>query len=179
VGITKPIASIGDFMQNTATHQNTSLRFARTVRQSIDVEISNDQLTHETQVDLQFMSMLDSYRNTGGLARAQEVFTMFKSHHGADAVTLARWIVRREVISFDWQSKVWIPLFQFDRAHMALQPGLNFVLAALNPLFGAWEMATWFAKPNHCLQGRTPSESLGTDAHAVLNAACADRFIAA
>lgn len=166
-------------MHNTVTHQNTSLRFARTVRQSIEAEESNFRLTHEDQLDRQFMFMLDSYRNTGGLARAQEVFTMFKSHHGTDAVTLARWIVRREVISFDWQSKVWIPLFQFERAHMALQPGLNCVLSALNPLFGAWEMATWFAKPNPCLQGRTPSELLGTDAHAVLNAACSDRFIAA
>lgn len=166
-------------MQNTATHQTTLPRFAPTVRQPLDGSDSNEKLTQETQVDRQFMTMLDCYRNTGGLARAQEVFTMFKSHHGADAATLARWIVRREVISFDWQSKVWLPLFQFERASMALKPGLNSVLSALNPLFGAWEMATWFAKPNHCLEGRTPSESLENDAHAVLNAACSDRFIAA
>ncbi len=159
-------------------HQQTSRRFANTVNQSLEDVGDQQRLTQEIQIDRQFMEMLDSYRTTNGLARAQEVFTMYKFHHGTDVATLARWIVKREVISFDWQSKVWIPLFQFDRTDKSILPGMNLVLSVLNPFFGPWEMAIWFAQPNRCLQGRTPAEAMGSDPQGVLSAACMDRFIA-
>lgn len=166
-------------MPSIATHIRTSKPFARTVRQPIGGSQASEQLTNEVQVDRQFMALLDAYRNTGGLARAQEVFTMYRARHGADVATLARWIVRREVISFDWQSKVWIPLFQFERTTMTLQPGLNCILTVLNPIFHAEEMATWFAQPSRWLLDQAPADMLGTDADAVLKAACTDRFIGA
>lgn len=164
-------------MHDAAMHQNTPQRFTPTVRQPLEGNDTSLQLTHENQIDRQFMAMLDSYRATNGLARAQEVFTMYKSHHGNDVATLARWIVKREVVSFDWQSKVWVPLFQFDRSHMSILPSMNAVLSVLNPVFGHWEMALWFAQPNSSLLGRTPAEALDSDPHGVLNAACSDRFI--
>lgn len=165
-------------MQNVTVSRPVFSRCASTVRQSLGDETSNDRLVHENQVDRQFMDMLGSYRCNGGLARAQEVFTLFKSRHGADPATLARWIVRRSVISFDWQSKVWIPLFQFNRSNMTLHPGIIQVLAALNPVFGPWELANWFSQPNQWLNHCSPADTFSVDEPAVLRAACADRFIA-
>jgi hypothetical protein len=165
-------------MHNTPIHRQTSRPFASTANQSLEGLEEQQRLTQENQINRQFMAMLDSYRETNGLARAQEVFTMHSFHHGNDAASLARWIVKREVVSFDWQSKVWVPLFQFDRTTMSIVPGMNPVLSVLNPFFGPWEMALWFAEPNRSLQGRTPAAAMGSDPHGVLSAACMDRFIA-
>ena len=123
------------------------------------------------RVDHQFMGMLDSYRACGGLARVQEVFTIHKSKHGKNYACLARAIVNRELLSFDWQSHVWIPLFQFDRSNMTRLPGLAAVLETLNPDCTAWSLALWFAKPNDWLRDHSPASILGTDAGAVLAAA--------
>ena len=122
------------------------------------------------------MSMLESYRDSGGLARVHEVFTIHKSKHGSDFAHLARSIVKRELLSFDWQSNVWIPLFQFDRTSMTLQPGLAAVLEALNPDYTPWSLAMWFAKPNAWLHGHTPANTMRIDAAAVLAAARARHF---
>lgn len=130
-------------------------------------------------MDRLFMGMLDAYRSSGGLARAQEIFTVYRAQNGSDVATLARWIVKREVISFDWQSKVWLPLFQFNRVHMAPHAGLQPVLAILNPVFSPWEIALWFTQPNPWLEGCTPANSLETRTNAVLHAASADCLIAA
>jgi hypothetical protein len=173
-----PINPFGEVMHNTPQHQQTVHRFASTVSQSLEGLDEQQRLTQENQINRQFMEMLDSYRATSGLARAQEVFTMYKVHHGNDVATLARWIVKRDVVTFDWQSKVWVPLFQFDRTNMSILPGMNLVLSVLNPFLGPWEMAIWFAQPNRCLQGRTPAEAMRSDPHGVLSAACMDRFIA-
>lgn len=164
-------------MPNILMHRSVSPRYASTVSQALGDLTPNEQLTHENHIDRQFMAMLDSYRCSGGLARAQEVFTIFKSHHGTDAATLARWIVKRSVISFDWQSKVWIPLFQFNRIDMSLQPRIAPILSALNPVFTAWELATWFARPNQWLADSTPADMISVDMNAVLDAAYTDRFI--
>ena len=166
-------------MHNAAIHTRSSRQFAHTVRHPLEKSPACEQLANESRLDHQFMALLDAYRNTGGLARAHEVFTMYRSRHGADVETLARWIVRREVISFDWQSKVWVPLFQFDRTTMTLQPGLNCILTVLNPIHGPQEMAAWFAQPSRCLMEQAPVDVFGTDPHAVLKAACTDRVIAA
>jgi hypothetical protein len=165
-------------MHDAPIHQQTSPRFASTVSQSLEELEEQQRLTQENQINRQFMEMLDSYRATNGLARAQEVFTMYKFHHGNDVAMLARWIVKRDVVSFDWQSKVWVPLFQFDRSDMSILPGMKPILAVLNSFFAPWKMALWFAEPNRSLQGRTPAAAMGSDPHGVLSAACVDRFIA-
>ena len=70
-------------------------------------------------------------------------------------------------------------LFKFKGADMTLQTGIVEVLMALNPVFESWEMAYWFAQPNRWLEnGSKPADLIRTDAHAVLRAACSDRFIA-
>lgn len=132
----------------------------------------------EGRQDHQFVALLNSYRDSGGLARAPEVVALLNRRGGTDLPTLASWIVEREVICLEWQSQAWLPWFQFNRLDMTPQPGLGLVLAELSPVFDTWELASWFAQPNAWLGDRTPVDMLGLDLQAVLNASRADRFIA-
>lgn len=87
----------------------------------------------ETCPDFQFIALLEGYRCSGGLARGQEVFALAQRCQPNQVQRLANWIVNAEVICFDWQAKMWLPLFQFDSCDMTPQPGLDQVLAALRP----------------------------------------------
>jgi hypothetical protein len=128
------------------------------------------------ETDHAFIGMLESYRHSGGLARAQEVFTLFKSRSNLGVATLARWIARRSVLSLEWHADMWLPLFQFEPQRMAVKPALEPVLAALNPVFTPWELACWCAQPHRWLDGNSPADTLDADASRVLRAACADRL---
>jgi len=112
--------------------------------------------------DDQFVAMLNAYRGSGGL----------------DADTLANWIAEREVIGFEWQSRTWLPIFQFNRFDMTRPPALGQVLAELIPVYDPWKLANWFAQPNPWLADRVPADALEQDPSAVLEAVRADRFIA-
>lgn len=133
--------------------------------------------TQVDSADHQFIAMLDAFRDSGGLAPVQEVVTLFKRCNGSDLRTLAGLIADKKVISFEWASKVWLPLFQFNRVDMRPQVGLGPVLAQLTSVFNAWQLANWFAQPNPWLWDRTPATMLGLDLSAVLHAARADRFV--
>jgi hypothetical protein len=124
----------------------------------------------EDRADHQFVAMLDSYRDSGGLARLQEVGALFKHRCGCDLTLLASWIANKKVICFEWQSEMWLPLFQFNRFDMTLQPGLSLILAELSSDFDAWQLAHWFAQPNPWLGNRSPAAMLGPDQAAVLDA---------
>lgn len=124
--------------------------------------------------DYAFISMLDSYRSSGGLARAQEVFGLFKSRSVLSVATLAQWISGRRVLGLHWHDEVWLPLFQFELQCMNVKPTLEPVLTALNPVFTPWELARWCSQPHRWLDGDSPANSLDVDAPRVLRAACAD-----
>jgi len=128
--------------------------------------------------DRQFIEMLRGFRETGGLARGDEVAEMLHRATGHDVSLLARWIVTKEVLSFDWQGELWLPLFQFDLATMERRENVRRVIAELSPAFDAWHLSGWFAQPNSWLSGRAPVEALAHDLPAVLQAARADRFVA-
>lgn len=122
--------------------------------------------------------MLNSYRSTGGLARAEEVVDQFKCRFGPDVATLAGWIDERAVISFEWRSDIWLPWFQFSRFEMAPHAQLRPVIADLTAVHDPWEMCNWFARPNPWLADRLPVDMLVPDLAAVRHAARADRLIA-
>ena len=128
--------------------------------------------------DGQFVSMLNAYRGSGGLARDKELISSSRRRCGFDAGTLASWIAEREVIGFLWQSRTWLPLFQFNLPDMTLAPALGQVLAELTPVYDAWELANWFSQPNPWLADCVPAEALESDPFAVLQAARVCRFIA-
>lgn len=129
------------------------------------------------QTDRQFISLLDAYRSSGGLAPAQEVFGIFHRRGRTDVATLAGWIINRKVICFDWQSRMWLPLFQFGSLDMTPLPGLDQVLAELVPDHDALEVAQWFAQPNAWLANETPADRLATDLAAVLHAVRTGEFV--
>ena len=91
---------------------------------------------------------------------------------------LARWIVGREVISFDWQSTTMLPLFQFDLSSMTMRQSVTELLHELTEVFDDWDLALWFAQPNSWLDQQAPVALLNLDPKGVLDAARADRFIA-
>lgn len=124
----------------------------------------------------QFVTLLNAFRHSGGLARAQEVAARFKRQGVGDISPLAAWLVKREVVSIEWQSKLWLPLFQFHPVGMTLRAGLSNVLAELVGVYNDWEMASWFAQPNPWLADNTPADSLAVTADQVLEAARAERF---
>lgn len=165
-------------MQNVLVPKSVSSQDISVVRRVPDAAKCAHQCAQEGHADHQFVVMLDSYRCSGGLARAQEVVALFKRRCGSDLATLASWIVEREVICFEWQSQTWLPWFQFNRADMVPQPELGQVFAELTSVYDSWDLANWFVQPNPWLADRTPVDTLVSDLSAVLHAARADRLIA-
>lgn len=132
----------------------------------------------EVRGDNQFIAMLNAFRDSGGLSRAEDVVRRFPDAGGADMATLRRWVERRQVIGFDWEMQTWLPLFQFDRISMTPRPELGPVFAELKSVYDPWELAHWFARPNSSLGGRRPVDAITRNMAAVCNAARADRFVA-
>ena len=122
----------------------------------------------------EFVKVMDACRESGGLARAQEVVSMAVSRCGPDVRTLALWILDRQLLSFEWQSQIWIPLFQFDRATMALHHGMDEVLLTLDCPYCPWQQAMWFSRPHSVLGGGIPAQVIALDCQAVQRAAQAD-----
>ena len=126
-----------------------------------------------------FVAMLTAYRATGGTARGDDLARMLEDHHRGDFVSLARLVVTGVVFGFEWRHTFWVPMFQFDLRDLSIRPGLPLVLAELRPQFDGWTLAAWFAQPNSWLDDRRPVDLLDSDLSEVLQAARADRFIAA
>ncbi|WP_180127664.1 hypothetical protein [Rhodoferax sp. BLA1] len=130
-----------------------------------------------TASDQQFMTMLKAYRHSGGLLRAPDVAARCRPHSGTDVRTLAHWIAQRQVVSFEWLSRIWLPVFQFQRADMSRQQGLAEVLSELVGVYDNWQLANWFALPNHWLADTTPADRLADAPAEVLTAARAEQFL--
>jgi len=125
--------------------------------------------------------MLDAYRPSGGLARVDEVMALCQPatgvSAGAGAHGLGRPTVRRDMVCFDWESTLWMPLFQSDRNDMSLRPGVRHVQRELIGVFNAWEVALWFCQPNPWLGDCRPADLLAGSAAEVLHAARAARYL--
>jgi hypothetical protein len=127
--------------------------------------------------DEQFLDMLGAFRLSGGLARGQEMATLLARHSGDNVGTLARWMVRGEVVHFDWQQETWLPLFQFRGSNMAIRSGVGAVLDEFRDVLDPWEIGQWFACPCASLGGRTPADAMALNPDGVLQAARCDRYV--
>lgn len=134
-------------------------------------------LTQDAYSDSEFVAMLHSYRDSGGLARVKEVVQLFKHRCGCELSLLAGWIAGRKVICFEWQSEMWLPLFQFNPFDMTLKPRFSLILAELGSDCDAWEVAHWFAQPSPWLGNCSPAAMLDLDYASVLNASRAARCV--
>ncbi len=119
-----------------------------------------------------------AYRRSGGLASDADVVSMLRQSSDQPLSRLARWIVARDVVSFEYCGTTWLPLFQFEAGSPSVLPAVTAVIRELVDIFDDWELATWFALPNTWLQGRTPVDAVAAHSSAVVEAARADRFIA-
>ena len=128
--------------------------------------------------DQQFICMLDGYRNTGGIAQADEIKHRIRRCGGPDPATLNRSIEARTVLCFEWNQARWMPWFQFHRHTLHPHPQLVPLLAELSAVFDPWETAGWFALPSPWIRGKAPVDCLLTNLAGVLDAARADRFVA-
>ena len=128
--------------------------------------------------DRAFSHLLGAFCCHGGLVNGNEVAERLRRMNGSDLSSLARRIVARELICFEWQGELWLPLLQFDPLDMSLQPALAQVAAELVAALDAWELCCWLATPNSSLDDRAPLDVLEHDTDAVLQAARLDRFIA-
>ena len=137
-----------------------------------------DHYAQENQLNLHFVELLNAFRRSGGLARVPEVAARFQAYGTDDVSPLMRWVNSRQVISFEWQGKQWMPLFQFNPVGLSLRAGLSNVLDELRGVCDDWELATWFARPNPWLGELIPADMLAVAAPQVLNAARAERFVA-
>jgi hypothetical protein len=126
----------------------------------------------------QFVAMLSAFRLGGGVVSGDDLSALVRSHHDQPVSIVARWLVNRSILCFDWHGQTLIPLFQFDRSTMQPLPVVLAVLRELNGTFNDWEMSLWFAQPNSWLANEPPVLALRSDPLAVLQAAQADRFIA-
>lgn len=149
----------------------------------VPVELSPRRVLPPPDCNQQFIAMLDAYRPSGGLARADEVVGLCQPAPGesarAGAHGLGQPTVRRNMVCFDWESTLWIPLFQFDRNDMSLRPGVRHVQRELIGVFNAWEVASWFCQPNPWLNHCKPADMLADAATEVLHAARAARYVEA
>ena len=128
--------------------------------------------------DRQFLEMDSAFRRTGGLASGDEVARLLRRQSEQPISTLARWIVAREVVSFEWRSQTLLPLFQFDRHDLLLRPRAAHIVQELAGTFDDWETALWFAQPNAWLHDMAPADAIVHNAAEVFHAARADRFVA-
>ncbi|HSO44959.1 MAG TPA: hypothetical protein VLQ47_05510 [Rhodoferax sp.] len=126
-------------------------------------------------LDWQYIAMLDAYRESGGLMRSPELASMWRSHGISGTDLLAHWILKRKVISFEWQSTIWLPMVQFNRSTMTLVPWFEEIQAELVAVFNDSDVAQWFSLPNSWLSDRSPANALVSAAPEVLLAARAER----
>ena len=124
-------------------------------------------------------AMVQAYRHAGGLVSSDCAAVLLRAHREQPISQLARWIVGRHIVSFDWQGERLVPLFQFERADMSLRPRVREVVLELTDAFDDdLEVAAWFTSPNSWLRAVVPLVLLEIDAPAVLDAARSDRYLA-
>jgi hypothetical protein len=155
---------------NTVTQQPGLIGLGLTSGQS---EVGREE--EDQQRNIRFVNFHNAFRASGGLARANQVASQFLRRSEQDVSVLGDWLVKRRAIGFEWHSKLWMPLFQFNPSDMSLRSGLADILAELVVVYNDWDLAGWFAKPNPWLSEGLPADALAVDAPQVLWAARAER----
>jgi hypothetical protein len=125
-----------------------------------------------------FISMLEKYRPTGGIANIAELTQRQVDGRNCDVNALVKLILVGDVFSFEWQGNFWIPLFQFKPKELTSRQCVRQVLGELNSVFDGWTLAVWFVHTNAWLEHRKPIDLLDSGLSSVLHAARADRYVA-
>jgi hypothetical protein len=127
--------------------------------------------------DLDGFQLAGMFEDDGGIAAGDELVDLMRQYWPEPTSTVARWIVRREVVAFPWGDHMILPLFQFDLPQVTLRPEVAAVVEELSGAFDEWEMAAWFSLPNCLLGEEAPARRIKRDPGGVLAVARVDRFI--
>jgi hypothetical protein len=120
----------------------------------------------------------EAFRSSGGVVSTDVLTMMLRLRSDQPISLLARWLVNRDVISFNVNGQTLLPTFQFDWPTGTVRPGVLGALAELRDAFDDDEVAAWFAQPNSSLLGDSPVNLVDKNPAAVLEAARIDRFVA-
>ena len=126
-----------------------------------------------------FDAIISAYQLSGGTTRADDLEWMLEEKSKHRSVSVARQIALRDIFSFEWQSQFWVPMFQFYPQDLTVRQEVVRVVHELTSVLDNWTLAVWFTEPNSWLRGRRPVDMMDSHFSDVLNAARADRFVAA
>lgn len=120
--------------------------------------------------------MMCAYRRTGGLVPADELALRLGELVQQPISQVAKWIIAHQVVSFVWDSTMFLPVFQLDSVELRPRAPASAVVRELASSLSDWDLAVWFVKPNYLLNGKLPMDALAIDADSVLSAAKAERY---
>ena len=125
-----------------------------------------------------YEKMIGIYSASGGTTTADNLALLLEKRNKGNFVSLVQHIAMRNIISYEWRSHCWIPLFQFDIRNMDIRQEVCRVTQELSPMFDNGMLAMWFTEPNTWLKGRRPVDWIDSHFSDVLYAARAHRFMA-
>lgn len=121
-------------------------------------------------------TLIDAYQSSGGVIGCDDLTRLLGKWQMQPISCVARSIVSRQLVHFDWQGQRVLPLFQFEYPTLNLLTTVADVIAEFGCWFNDSEIAEWFATPNGWLQGALPARVMVAKPMVVLDAARADRF---
>lgn len=161
-------------MQTPVSHSSNDFPFRFTQR--LPTRPSAAALLQTVQTT-QYREMEHAFRASGGFVSADELVMLLMRSMEQPISQLAHWIVDRDVISFQWQSRTVLPLFQFDLSTLTPRACVTCVIRELIPALSDWDTCLWFVAPNAWLANASPLEAIWRDTPAVLDAARGERFL--
>lgn len=125
----------------------------------------------------QYLEIENEFRASGGVISSEEVVALLMERTDQPISKLARWIVDRHVIGFEWQGRTVLPRFQFELSTMTPRPAVRTVVGELILAMTDWEICLWFVTPNAWLADALPLDAIASDAAAVVDAARGERYL--
>lgn len=180
----EPTISAGHDLQDRLQRTPVGIDDPRLMRQRSSPGAANNgnadrQGLQHLSAEHRMAGMRMAFIASGGLRSVGELTRGKDKHSSSRFAQIARWIATREIMGFMWHAEPWVPMFQFDAGpHLQPRQDLQPLFALLAPLYDAWEMANWFAKPNHWLSGHRPVDDCAGNLSTVLDVAHLEHFIA-
>ncbi|RYE66914.1 MAG: hypothetical protein EOO81_11000 [Oxalobacteraceae bacterium] len=119
-----------------------------------------------------------AFSKIGDVCSGDAVSVLLQARTNQPISLLARWIVDRNILSFEEHGERWIPMFQFAREDMSIKNTVQTIICELRDVFDDWELVEWFATPNAVLFGERPADVAWRGNPSAIEAARLDRFVA-
>ena len=123
------------------------------------------------RIDVALIELMESYGAHGGLASTDELISLMQPHWRQPTTILAKWIVGRKVVSFNWRTQLLLPMLQFEHPRMTPNPAVADCSIELGMFMDDQSFAEWFVRPCEWLGQRMPLSLLVNDPDAVIDAA--------